>query len=104
MLAVTNGFGGMRDSGGGLRFCPRLPRDVPMVTFAVIMRGARMRVRIDQEQARYMLETGESIEFEHWGEAIRLGADERRELPTPPVEDLPRPVQPAGRGPTRHRG
>jgi Glycosyl hydrolase family 65, C-terminal domain len=63
-----------------------------------------MRVRIDQEQARYVLETGESIEIEHWGEAIRLEADGRRELPTPPVEDLPRPVQPAGRGPTPHRG
>jgi alpha,alpha-trehalose phosphorylase len=104
VLAVTNGFGGMRDSGGRLRFCPRLPRDIPMVTFAVTVRGARMRVRIDQEHTRYVLDTGESIEFEHWGEAIRLEADERRELPTPPVEDLPRPVQPAGRGPRPHGG
>ena len=63
-----------------------------------------MRVRIDQEHTRYVLDTGESIEFEHWGEAIRLEADERRELPTPPVEDLPRPVQPAGRGPRPHGG
>ena len=88
VLAVTNGFGGMRDSGGRLRFCPRLPRDVPMVSFAVTVRGARLRVRIDQEQASYELETGESIEFEHWGEADppRGGRDARA-------------ADPAGRGP-----
>jgi len=102
VLAVTNGFGGMRDS-GALRFCPRLPRDVPAVSFAVTVRGARLRVHIDQERARYELETGEAVKFAHWGEEVRVEAGTPLELPTPPVEDLPRPKQPRGREPERHK-
>ncbi len=103
VLAVTNGFGGMRDS-GGLRFSPRLPTDVPEASFAVTVRGARMRVRIDQERARYELETGDELEFRHWGEAVLLEAGTPLELPTPAVEDLPRPQQPPGRGPAPRDG
>jgi len=104
VLAVTNGFGGMRDSGGRLRFCPQLPSDVPEVSFAVTVRGARMRVRIDQERARYELETGAEIAFEHWGEAVRLEAGTPLELATPPIAKLPRPAQPRGREPARRDG
>jgi len=104
VLAVTNGFGGMRDSGGQLRFSPRLPRDVPSVSFAVTVRGGRFRVHIDQERARYELETGDAIAFLHWGEEVRLTAGASIERPTPPVEDLPRPAQPRGREPARRDG
>ncbi len=104
VLAVTNGFGGMRDSGGQLRFRPRLPRDVPSVSFAVTVRGGRLRVHIDQERARYELETGKALSFEHWGEEVRVTVGEAVERPTPPVEELPRPAQPAGREPARRDG
>ncbi len=104
VLAVTNGFGGMRDSGGQLRFCPRLPRDVPGVSFAVTVRGARLRVQIDQERARYELESGSALEFRHWDEEVRVEAGTPLELPTPEVEELPRPTQPPGREPARRDG
>jgi len=69
----------------------------------VTVRGARMRVHIDQERARYELETGEAVKFAHWGEEVRIEAGTPLELPTPPVEDLPRPKQPVGREPERHK-
>ncbi len=104
VLAVTNGFGGMRDSGGRVRFSPRLPLDVPSVRFAVTIRGCRLRVEIDQERARYALETGEELTFAHWGEEVVLQAGTPVELATPEVEDLPRPAQPPGREPARRDG
>ena len=102
VLAVTNGFGGMRDSGGRLRFCPRLPRDVPSASFAVTVRGTRLRIRIDQEQAHYELETGEALEFEHCDHSVRVVAGTPQSRPIVALPELPRPRQPAGREPLRH--
>jgi alpha,alpha-trehalose phosphorylase len=104
VLGITNGFGGMRDSGGRLRFSPRLPTDVPSIRFAVTVRGARLRVSVDQERARYELETGDELTFEHWGEEVRVVNGTPLERPTPAVEDLPRPKQPPGREPARRDG
>ncbi len=104
VLAVTNGLGGMRDTDGRLRFAPRLPADVPGVRFAVTVRGSRLRVEIDRERTRYALETGSSLSFEHWGEAVEVEAGTPVELGMPELEELPRPKQPAGREPTRRDG
>ena len=104
VLAVTNGLGGMRDSGGVLRFCPRLPRDVGEICFAVRVRGSLMRVRIDSERARYEVEEGDAVTFTHWGEEVRAQPGKPVELPTAEVEDLPRPAQPAGREPATRDG
>jgi alpha,alpha-trehalose phosphorylase len=69
VLTATNGLGGMRDSAGRLRFCPRLPADVPGASFAVTVRGAPLRIRIDalaerprpeQPDGRTPLERGEA--------------------------------------------
>ncbi|MBA2350024.1 MAG: glycoside hydrolase family 65 protein [Solirubrobacterales bacterium] len=104
VMAVTNGYGGMRDSGGRIRFCPRLPRGVGEVSFAVCIRGSLLRVTIDQEQARYQIEEGAPLDFTHWGEEVHVTKSKPVTLPTPEVEDLPRPAQPAGREPVRHTG
>jgi alpha,alpha-trehalose phosphorylase len=101
VLAVTNGLGGMRDSAGRLRFCPRLPADISAVSFAVTVHGARMRVRIDQEQATYELETGAFLEFEHCDTPVRLEYGTPQSRPIVQLVELPRPEQPDGRGPAR---
>ena len=102
VLAVTNGFGGMRDSGGQLRFCPRLPEDVPGVSFAVTVRDVRLRIRIDQEQAHYELETGDALEFLHCDHPVRVEAGRPQSRPIVALPQLPRPTQPVGREPARH--
>ncbi len=102
VLAVTNGFGGMRDYGGQIRFCPRLPKVVPSISFAVTVRGARLRIHVDQERARYELETGKELTFLHWGEEVTVRKGKPKERPTKAVEDLPRPKQPPGREPAHY--
>lgn len=101
VLAVTNGLGGMRDSAGRLRFCPRLPVDVAGVSFAVTVRGARMRIRIDPEQAHYELETGDAIEFDHCDTPVRVESGKPQSRPLIRLAELPRPEQPEGRAPAR---
>ena len=102
VLAVTNGYGGMRDSGGQIRFSPRLPRGVGAVSFAVCIRGSRLRVTIDQDEARYEVEEGPPLDVVHWDEEVHVTKSKPVTLATPEVEDLPRPTQPAGREPVRH--
>ena len=102
VLGVTNGFGGMRDSGGRLRFCPRLPRSVPSVSFSITAGAARLRIRIDQKQAHYELETGDAIEFEHCDQPVRVEAGTPQSRPIVALPELPRPRQPVGREPARH--
>ncbi len=102
VLAVTNGFGGMRDSGGQLRFCPRLPRDVPGASFAVMVRDVRMRITIDQDEAHYELETGDALEFEHCDHPVRVEAGTPQSRPIVRLQELPRPRQPPGREPAPH--
>jgi alpha,alpha-trehalose phosphorylase len=103
-LAVTNGFGGMRDSGGQLRFSPRLPRGVGEICFAVRVRGSLLRVRIGQAEVRYAVEDGPPLDFLHCGEPVHVTKSKPVTLPTAAVEDLPRPTQPLGREPARHTG
>ena len=45
--ALVCGFGGMRDHGGRLSFDPRLPDAFGSITFALVWRGSRVRVRLD---------------------------------------------------------
>ena len=101
VLAVTNGLGGMRDSASRLRFCPRLPAEIAGASFAVTVRGTRMRIRIDQEQAHYELETGEVLEFDHCDGPVRVEAGHPQSRPIVKLGELPRPEQPDGRAPMR---
>ncbi|HVE26958.1 MAG TPA: glycosyl hydrolase family 65 protein, partial [Sporichthya sp.] len=56
--ALVAGFGGLRDHGGRLTFAPRLPLGLSGLRFALLYRGARLRVAIDAESATYSLEAG----------------------------------------------
>jgi alpha,alpha-trehalose phosphorylase len=95
---LVEGFGGMRASGGRLRFAPRLPSAISRLEFRVRYRGRRIAVTVDHEEATYDLRDGDPITIEHHSDALELGdKPERRPIPPPPR--LPRPEQPAGRAP-----
>ncbi|MFV0463228.1 MAG: glycoside hydrolase family 65 protein [Nostocoides sp.] len=56
--ALVNGFGGMRDSDGNLRFDPRLPQDWDGLTWRLRWRGTRVRVELSQQTMTFTVEEG----------------------------------------------
>jgi alpha,alpha-trehalose phosphorylase len=97
------GFGGMRDHDGALTFAPRLPQRLNRLAFGVCFRGRRLKVEVDQRQARYSLRQGEPLQIAHHGETFDVTGAEAvtRTIPTAPVRDLP--GQPTGRAPACRR-
>jgi alpha,alpha-trehalose phosphorylase len=91
LLAAVAGFGGLRDYGDKLIFAPRLPEQLPKITFRLLYRGRRLRVEIGSDQAHYDLLAGEPLEVLHHGEPLTLarGAPQSRGIPAfvkpPPV-------------------
>ena len=82
---LVQGFGGMRDHGGRLTFDPRLPADWPQLTFALTVRGSRLRVRLRQDAITFEVETGDALEV--WVHDARVSV-----APGSPVE-VPLPHQ-----------
>jgi alpha,alpha-trehalose phosphorylase len=103
-LVAVAGFGGMRDDGDTLSFCPRLPSRLHQLTFRLVYRGRRLRVAIRSDAVRYELLQGEPLELFHAGDrfTVASGLPETRPLPA-----APRPAkveQPPHREmPPRHR-
>ena len=56
--ALVCGFGGMRDRGGRLSFDPRLPDAFPHLTFALVWRGTRFRVRLTPDTMTFTVVSG----------------------------------------------
>jgi alpha,alpha-trehalose phosphorylase len=98
-MAAVAGFGGMRDHGGRLRFCPRLPAGLKRLTFRLLFRGRRLTVSVDQQQASYALAGGEALEIEHHGTPVELRPGEPTVFEVPPAPQRPTPRQPKGRSP-----
>jgi alpha,alpha-trehalose phosphorylase len=103
-LALVQGFGGMRDTGGRLGFRPRLPRGISRLRFSIRWRDAKVCVDVRAEGVTYTVrDHGSSVDVLHDGEALTIRADSPVTRPLPRVEPLlPRPVQPPGREPA-HR-
>jgi alpha,alpha-trehalose phosphorylase len=99
VMAAVAGFGGLRDHGGKLRFRPRLPSGITRLTFALTIRGQRLRVVVVPKQASYILERGEAMRITHWSQPIDLVPDRLVERDIPPAPNLPSPRQPKGREP-----
>jgi alpha,alpha-trehalose phosphorylase len=95
---LVEGFGGMRASGGRLRFAPRLPSAISRLAFRIRYRGRRIAVTVDHEEATYELRDGDPITIEHHSDAFELG-DKPVRRAVPPAPRLPRPEQPTGRAP-----
>lgn len=71
-MALTYGFGGMRDHGGVLRFDPRLPRSWRELAFPLRFRGRAIRVTLRQGSIGLLLEEGEPLDVEVRGDTVQL--------------------------------
>jgi trehalose/maltose hydrolase-like predicted phosphorylase len=101
-MALVAGFGGLRDCDGGLAFDPALPDGLAELAFSIRWQGARLRVKINQQEVQYAVHDGPdaSITFLHAGEEITVKADAPVTRPIGKRTPLlPRPTQPPGREP-----
>lgn len=101
-VAVVAGFGGMRNRGGELRFRPQLPPELDRIAFRMCFRHAHLLVEVRESEATYRLLAGGTLRIQHFDDVVTVGQDGIT-MPIPPAPSLPRPVQPAGRAPTRRR-
>ena len=78
-MALTYGFGGMRDYDGVLTFRPRRPSDDggAQIKFPLTFRGQRIEVEIDAatRTVKYSLHEGDGLIIRHEDEEIRLTKD-----------------------------
>src|SRR5215470_3822283 len=75
-MALTYGFGGMRDDDGTLSFWPhRAPEDNAILRFPVTYRGQMLQVEIGLEKVEYALREGEGLVIRHGTEEIRLSRE-----------------------------
>ena len=58
---LVNGFGGMRDHGGGLAFDPRLPVGWDSLCFPLIWRGTRIRVTLTPTALTLEADEGDDV-------------------------------------------
>jgi alpha,alpha-trehalose phosphorylase len=103
-LGVVAGFGGMRDHGGRLSFCPQLAPGWTRLCFRMIWQGARILVEVNADGVTYSQTEGpdEGVEVAHGDEALLLKPDTRQTRPLRYVTpSTPRPTQPPGREPTK---
>ncbi|WP_316754315.1 glycoside hydrolase family 65 protein [Streptomyces herbicida] len=98
-MVLVAGFGGMRRSGDGLRFAPRLPDRFRRLAFGLQFLGRRLRVEIEADKAVYTLLDGEPLTIHHHGEPLTLDPDGPAVRPVPPAPPGPAPEQPSHRGP-----
>ncbi len=59
--SLVFGFGGVRDFGGQLTFEPRLPRAWNELAFSLRFCGRQIRVELNHDQERYLVEEGEPL-------------------------------------------
>ncbi|GEK86085.1 glycoside hydrolase family 65 protein [Microbacterium aerolatum] len=100
--ALTAGFGGLRDSEEGLRFRPRLPPQVPSMSFGLQVRGQTLRLTITPARTTYLLRGERPLTVRHFDEELSLEPGRPVVVDTPPSADPgPPPQQPVGRTPRR---
>ncbi len=90
--ALVNGFGGFRDDADAYTLDPRLPEEWDSLTFRITLQGARVRVRVDHDEVRLTLETGELAELAVRGKPVQVTVHDPTSVP------LARP-RPAAAGP-----
>jgi alpha,alpha-trehalose phosphorylase len=102
-IAAVCGFGGMRDHGGELSFCPWLPAALTRLKFSLMYRGTCLHVEVDSAHARYSVVDGHSVEISHHHKRVTVEPGKTLELAIPRVASRPAPSQPPGRAPTKRR-
>ena len=71
-LALVQGFGGMRMFNGKLYFHPHLPDGWNEYQFRLRFKGSQIEVTVKENQVKYMLISGEKVEFKHYDQLIVL--------------------------------
>jgi len=74
-MALTYGFGGLRDHGGVLRLDPRLPDGWDRLSFPLRFQERSLRVTLSPGRIEMILEEGEPMDVEVRGEAVPLALD-----------------------------
>jgi alpha,alpha-trehalose phosphorylase len=82
-MALTYGFGGMRDYGGVLRFDPRMPEGWRRLEFPLRFRERSLRVAIAPDRIELLLLEGAPLEVEVRGAPVLLELGEVQTRPTP---------------------
>jgi alpha,alpha-trehalose phosphorylase len=100
-ITLVAGFGGFRSLDGTLSFAPKLPRPISRLHFGITWRGQFTTITVTQEQASYQLTEGTPLDVLHYGQTLHLVAGDTLTRPIPPTPERPRPMQPAGRAPTK---
>lgn len=72
ILAILNGFAGMRIYDGCVRFKPHIPKQWKQYKFRVVYRGQTLEVHVTQTETTYLLLDGDKMEIEHCGCKIIL--------------------------------
>lgn len=93
-MALTYGFGGLRDDGGRISFRPRLPPEWRALRFPLTIRGCRLKVEVGHDTTTYQLIEGDELRIWHDDEEVVLtGSAPLKSLPTPapPAEPEPGP-------------
>jgi alpha,alpha-trehalose phosphorylase len=100
-LALVAGFGGLRQTDGGLSFRPALPTAITRLRFRLQFRGRLLRVTVQPERVRYELLRGGPLQIEHERETVELTPDSPTVRPITPRPQRPNPIQPETRAPGR---
>jgi len=74
-MALTYGFGGMRDYDGELAFHPRLPSDWSRLRFPLSWRDRRIEVDVRPGEVYYRLLEGEALTLKHEGKPFELAPE-----------------------------
>ncbi|PZU49455.1 MAG: family 65 glycosyl hydrolase, partial [Arsenicicoccus sp.] len=74
--ALVAGFGGLRDHGGELTLDPRLPASWPALTWRMRWHGSRLRVTVEQQQVRLVVEVGDPVSLGLRGAQVTVGEEE----------------------------
>ena len=83
--SLVFGFGGVRDFDGRLSFDPRLPRAWNELAFSLRFRGRQLRIKLTDDEERYLVEKGDALNVLVRGESHLLSPG------TPVAIKLPRP-------------
>lgn len=74
--ALVCGFGGFRDASGIFRIDPRLPEQWRCLTFRLTLQDSRIKVTVERNNARLMLEAGPPVDLTVAGTPVRVTASE----------------------------
>src|SRR6056297_2635154 len=71
-LSLVQGFGGMRMFNGKLYFHPHLPDGWNSYQFRLRFKGSQIEVTVKENKVKYMLISGDKVEFKHYDQIIVL--------------------------------